>query len=403
MKTGTWIIGAALASAVAGLAFVSLRPETVPVDLAEVRRGPMVLTVNADGVTRIRDIYEVAAPITGETRRSPVTVGDPVTKDATVVAVVEPVQPALLDSRSRVQAEASVREAEAALRVADAQLLQAKEDRAYAQTQFDRTKTLVERGVASLTALEDAEQLLRLKSAAVDTAQSELSRAESALARASATLIGPDSGPAADTPDSCCVTLRAPADGVVLSISGISARPVQAGEPLLSIGRPDNLEIVADLLSADAVRVPDGARAIVERWGGEPALEARVRRVEPSARTKVSALGIEEQRVDAVFDLLTPPEGRAGLGDGFSVYLRIVLWEAGDVLQVPLSAVFRTGDDWAVFVEREGVAVRTRVDLGRRNGTSAEVLGGLDAGARVVTHPSDRVIDGALIAPRETL
>lgn len=403
MKTGTWVMGALGLAAVAGLVFVSLRPETVPVDLAEVRRGHMQLTVNADGVTRIRDIYQVAAPITGETRRSPVVVGDPVTRDETVVAVVEPVQPALLDSRSRVQAEAAVREAEAALKVADAQLLQAKEDRAYAQTQFDRTRTLVERGVASLTALEDAEQLLRLKSATVDAAQSELSRAESALARASATLIGPDSGTAEDTPDSCCVTLRAPADGVVLSIAGISARPVQAGEPLLSIGRPDNLEIVADLLSADAVRVPDGARAIVERWGGEPALEARVRRIEPSARTKVSALGIEEQRVDVVFDLLTPPEGRPGLGDGFSVYLRIVLWEADDVLQVPLSAVFRTGDDWAVFVEREGVAVRTRVELGRRNGTSAEVLGGLDAGARVVTHPSDRVIDGALIAPRETL
>ncbi len=402
MKTGTWVMGAAALAAVAGLMFVSLRPETVPVDLAEVRGGHMLLTVNADGVTRIRDIYQVAAPITGEARRSPVSVGDAVTRD-TVVAVVEPVQPTLLDSRSRVQAEAAVREAEAALRVADAQLLQAKEDRTYAQTQYDRTRTLVERGVASLTALEDAEQLLRLKSATVETAQSELSRAESALAWASATLIGPDSGTDRDTADSCCVTLQAPADGVVLSVASISARPVQAGEPLVSIGQPDNLEIVADLLSADAVRVPEKARAIVERWGGDPALEARVRRIEPSARTKVSALGIEEQRVDVVFDLLTPPAGRTGLGDGFSVYLRIVLWEAEDVLQVPLSAVFRVGEGWAVFVEREGVAVRVPVELGRRNGTSAEVLGGISAGARVVTHPSDRVVDGALIAPRETL
>jgi HlyD family secretion protein len=169
----------------------------------------------------------------------------------------------------------------------------------------------------------------------------------------------------------------------------------------LSIGQPDDLEIVADLLSADAVRLEEGARARVERWGGTPALEARLVKIEPKAYTKVSALGIEEQRVDTVFELVTPREARAGLGDGFSVYLRITEWEGEDVLQIPLSAVFRQGNDWAVFVQDGDSAALRVIETGRRNAQAAQVLGGLEPGERVITHPSDAISDGTTIVERE--
>jgi HlyD family secretion protein len=196
------------------------------------------------------------------------------------------------------------------------------------------------------------------------------------------------------------VHLTAPADGVVLDLGVVSERPVVAGDLLLSIGDPVDLEIVADLLSSDAVRLEPGSRAIVERWGGPHALEARLRRIEPAARTKVSALGIEEQRVDAIFDLVSPVGERPGLGHGFSVFLRIVEWEAEDVLQVPLSALFRDGDAWAVFVAEGGRARLQPVEPGRRNDMAAEIEAGLETGDRVIVHPGDAVADGAAIAER---
>jgi HlyD family secretion protein len=260
----------------------------------------------------------------------------------------------------------------------------------------------VERGVASTTQLENANRILKLKEAALDAARSEEARARSALARARAALVDPEElaeegGPCCE---GCCLEIRSPADGVVLEVAQISARPVQMGQFLVSVGRPDDLEIVADLLSADAVRLPPDARASVERWGGAEALEARLRRIEPVARTKVSALGIEEQRVDAIFDILTPPEERPGLGHGFAVYLRIIEWEAEDVVQLPLSAVFREGGEWFAFTVREGRARRVRVELGRRNGEVAELLSGLSAGDVVIVHPSDRVVEGVEIVSR---
>lgn len=386
------------AALVAGLAWAALRPVPVTVELVPVPRGPMEVTVDVDGTTRIREVYEVAAPISGTARRSPVRVGDPVVKGQTVVASVEPVASSLLDARSRSQAEAGVREAEAALAVADSQLLQADEDLEYAEMQFDRAQTLVERGVAALTRLEDASQALAVKRAARDTAASRLAMAEGALERARAALIGPDGG-AAD--GACCVDIRAPATGVVLSVAVLSERPVEAGRVLLSIGAPDDLEIVADPLSRDAVRIPAGAVARVERWGADIALAARLVRLDPSARVEVSSLGIEEQRVEAVFEIDGPAAARAGLGNGYAVHLRIVVWREEDVLQVPLGALFRQGGDWVVFVLQEGRARMVPVRIGQRNALVAEVLEGLSEQDQVVVHPSDAVSDGVAVVPAE--
>lgn len=385
---------------VGGLLWVTFRTEPVLVDLEEAVLAPMQVTIDVDGKTRIRDIYEISAPITGLAQRSPVEVGDQVVASETVVAVVEPIEPSLLDARSRLQADAAIREAEARLLVAQTELASAEEHRRRAQSQFDRTETLVSRGVVSTTQLEDATEQLAIANAAQAAALAGISMAQSSLERAQAELIEP--GDEQDRDGACCVPLMAPANGRVLAIDQISARPVVAGARLVTIGDPTELEIVADILSVDAVRLEIGALAFVDRWGGSHALEARLVRIEPAARTEVSALGIEEQRVDTVFEITSPLAEREGLGDGFSVHLRIVEWQSDETLQVPLSATFRVGDAWGLFAVEDGAAHERLVELGQRNARTVEVLSGLEAGTMVVTHPSDDLSDGSPVRQRTT-
>ncbi len=394
-RTRLTLILAAGAVVIGGLAWTALRPVPIPSEYAVLETGPMEVTVDVDGTARIREVWDVAAPITGTAKRSPVRVGNPVTKGETLVAVVEPVAPSLLDVRSRTQAEAAVREAEAAVSVADTRVLQAVEDHEYALTQYARAQALVESGAASLVRLEDASQTLRIKEAALAAAQSSRDLAIGSLERARAALIGPDLD--AVSPESCCVQIHAPASGQVLSIEQVSERPVVAGERLLSIGDLHDLEITADPLSRDAVRIPDDAIAHVDRWGGPGSLTARLRQIEPSARTVVSALGIEEQRVEAVFDLTDPPDSRAGLGDGYAVRLSIVVWSAENALQIPLGALFRDSGQWATFAVRDGKAVLTPVEIGESNDRTAEVLSGLKTGDTVITHPGEGIEDGVLV------
>jgi HlyD family secretion protein len=397
-RTTRLLIVAAIGIAiVATLAWLALRPVPVTAEVAKVSRGPMSVTIDVDGVTRIRDIWEVSAPIAGTTMRSPVRVGDPVLAGETIVAVVQPVAPSLLDFRSRSQAEAAVHEAEAALAVAESRVAQSEEDLAYARSQFDRAKALVERGVASLVRLEDAAQSLKVNQAAHDTALSAKLMADSTLERARAALIGPGDIEGGDI--ACCIEIRAPSDGVVLSIDRISERPVLAGERLLSIGDPRNLEIVADPLSRDAVRIPPDARAVITRWGGQGTLEAKLRKVEPSAYTEVSALGIEEQRVQAIFDFTDPPGDRETLADGYAVRLAIEVWAAADVLRVPLGALFREDGVWSVFAVRDGLATLVPVEIGQRNERVAELTAGLGEDDLVVVHPGDAIADGVSVVP----
>ncbi len=389
------LIGACIAG---GLVFLTFRPEPIPVDLHEVSVADFEITIDVDGTTRVAEVYEVSAPISGMALRSPVRVGDPVTGGETVVAQVEPSSPGLLDARSRLQAEAAVREAKAAVSVARTGLAQAEETQIYAQQQFDRAEALVARGVATISRLEDAHQRLAVAQAALEAEKARISQAEGAVQRAEAALV--EAEPVSPE-TACCVPLFAPADGVVLDIDQVSARPVSAGTRLLTIGDARDIELVADLLSSDAVRLRNDARARVERWGGAP-LEARLSHIEPAGRTKVSALGIEEQRVDAVFDLLAPPQTRERLGHGFAVFLRIVAHEEPGAILVPLSAAFRVEDGWAVFRAEGDRVSRVPVVLGERNARFAVVLSGLSAGDRVVEHPREDLSDGALITLRTT-
>ena len=385
----------------AAVAFAwAIRPVPLDVDLVTVARAPMAVTVAAEGVTRVREPWTVSAPLTGTVARSPLQVGDTVVADETVVAAIEPVAPALLDARARGQAEAAVTEAEAAVRLAEVNLERAEADLAYADGQLARTKELAARGIVAQSALEAGQQLQATRAAARDLAKFELALQRASLERAKALLVGPETAPRGEGALACCVQIFAPHSGRVLSIVDESARIVQAGSPLLTIGDLSDLEIEVDLLSADAVRVPPGAAAEVERWGGPGVLAAEVRRIDPAAFTRVSALGIEEQRVRLRLAFLGAPETRAGLGDRFRVYVRIVVWSAPDVLQVPISALFRQGEAWATFREIGGRAVLTEVQLGHMTGLVAEVLGGLAPGDRVVAYPGNRVSEGSELVAR---
>jgi HlyD family secretion protein len=397
-SAGVGLVGAGLVAA----AVWALWPQPLAVDLATITRGPLQGTIVAQGVTRVRNPYAIAAPITGTATRSPVEIGDAVVAGETVVAVIQPADPALMDARTRAQAEAAVGEAQAAVALAESNLRQADAGLAHAELQLERSRALAERGTIPRRMLEDIETAFQTAQQARAAAASQVDLSRATLIRAQAQMMGPQAvlDPAAQ-PGECCVQIVAPQTGIVLAVADQSARLVQAGAPLLTIGNLDDLEIELDLLSTDAVQIPPHARAVVERWGGEGTLEARLRRIEPAAFTRVSALGIEEQRVRLRLDLLTPPEGRPGLGEGFRVHVRLVVWEADALLQVPQAALFRQGEGWAVFVAQRGKATLRPVHIGRQAAGQAEVIDGLQEGDLVVLYPGSTIIEGATIKPRE--
>jgi len=386
----------ALALALAWL----FRPAAVPVDLVAVDRGPLVVTVSDEGETRVRDMYVVSAPVPGRMRRIELEAGDEVVADSTVVARIEPSDPSFLDVRSAAEARAGVDAAAAARTHAAAQVRRAQAELDFARAEFERMRALARSHTVSENELDSAQRRARTAEAALAEAEAERKMRESEYQVARARLLSP-SAARASVADCDCVSVFSPVSGRVLRVVTESEGVVQSGTPLIEVGDPDQLEVVVDLLSADAVRVQGGQHVIIEAWGGEQPLEGKVRRIEPFGFTKVSALGIEEQRVNVVIDITTPRERWARLGHGYRVEPRIVLWESADVLRVPLSALFRHGQQWAVFVEREGRAQLRPVEIGQGNGLEAEVLQGLERGERVVLHPGDRVSQGARLAERK--
>lgn len=408
------LAGLVIAGGIGGAIWMAVQQEPVPVDIATLTRGPLEVTINAAGRTQIRDIFEVSAPVAGKVMRSPVNVGDDVVAGETIVARIEPGAPAFLDQRARIQAEAALAQAVAAVKLAVTQIAIAEADLGHVQLQLVRINDLHARGTIASAQLEQAELAVDISAAHLEQAYASLRMRESEVDAARAVLIVPGQGEETSAEASgCCVELVAPVSGEVLSLANESARMVAAGTPILSIGQMQNLEIVVELLSNDAVRIGAGATAYVERWGGPEVLTAKVRVIEPAAFTKVSALGIEEQRVKVLLDFTTdaqarPSFGQGGLGHGFRVYLRIIEWRGEDVLLLPVSALFRQDGDWAVFVARaddNGAAIASlrKVEIGRRNSGHAEVLSGLEEGARVVTHPSDRVSEAVPLVDREDL
>ncbi|MCW8836941.1 MAG: HlyD family efflux transporter periplasmic adaptor subunit [Rhodospirillales bacterium] len=390
-----------MALMLAGGIVFAFQPQPLPVDLGTVARGPLMVTVNEDGETRVRDVYTLSAPTAGRVLRINSEAGDLVTAGETVLAEIEPIDPAFLDVRSEAQARAAVQTAEAARALAAAELEKAEAELDFAKGEQDRVRMLFEREIVSRRAFDDAERLYRTRKAAVGTARAGLQMREFELDQARVQLLSPTEARERHGPCDC-VPIRAPVSGRILRLFRESEGVVQAGSPLLEIGNPADLEVKAELLSADAVKVRPGMRVLIDEWGGEGVLNGRVRRVEPYGFTKISALGIEEQRVNVVIDFTDPPENWSALGHGYRVGVRVALWEGGNVLKVPLIALFRSEKGWAVFARDDEGAARVRqVELGRRNGLEAEILSGLDEGVSIVLNPGDRIADGVLVQSRD--
>lgn len=401
MQTGTgrkWLAGLAVGIAAAALLW-ALRPQAIGVDVAEVVTGPMVVAVEEEGRTRVREIYTVSAPISGRIQRTRLTVGDTVTKGETVVAVINPSDPPFHDLRSRHEIEAQISAAAAAVDLASAELRQAESELEFAETDFVRNRKLAQSGTVPERTLQKAELEAVTRRAAVGRARAQVELRRRQLESERAKLIGPETPP--DHPEpvkTCCVNVVAPASGQVLRRLHESEKVVAAGSPLLEIGDIRDMEIVVDLLSTDAVKIAEGAPASITGWGGAKPLEAKVRRIEPGGFTKVSALGIDEQRVKVVLDFTSADLPR--LGHDYRVFIAITSWRSDAVLRVPLSALFRVGSVWAVYVARNGRAARTPVTIDHRNAEIAEVTAGLKAGDKVILHPSDRITDRSRIAER---
>lgn len=371
---------------------VALWPRAIDVETAPVTRGPMRVTIDEDGETRLHHRFVVSAPVAGRVARITLEPGDIVARGATVVAQVTAEVPGLLDARTQAEAAAAARIAQGAVGRARAEEQRARVTLAQARADRDRERDLAAAGLSPRQAVESRDTAVATAEETVNAAVFAVAAAEADLARAQARL-QPSRIDGADR----VLAVRAPVDGVVLRRFQESETVVPAGGRLVEIGDPSHVQVVADLLTTDAVKVAPGMPVTLEHWGGEPPLGGRVERVEPAGFTKVSALGVEEQRVNVVIDLDDDAAAWSRLGDGFRVEVRITVWEAAAVTRVPTGALFRHGDAWAVFVVDGGRARRRVVTIGHRTPLLAEVRDGLPGDATVVLHPGASVVDGARV------
>jgi len=382
------------AIAIGGLLAAALWPRPAKVDVATVARGALIVTVDEEGVTRVRDRFVVSSPVAGRVLRIELDPGDVVKRGQGVVQVRAEAAP-LLDERARAEAEAAIESTNAALGRARAEEQRARAAVLQRQRDVSRIRELAASRVVSTQELENHEAELKIADELLNATVFAAQAAAFDLQRARARLT-----PTSIHPAGRVVTVAAPVSGVVLRRIRESESMVPAGDPLLEIGDPTRLEIVADLLSTDAVRVKPGLRAIVDEWGGDTELQAVVRRVEPAGFTKISALGVEEQRVNVILDIVSPPPACGAIGDAFRVDVRIVVWEAGDLLKVPTSALFREGNQWAVYRLASQRAERLIVGIGHQTGQEAEITSGLAEGDRVIVHPNETLEDGTRVRSR---
>ncbi len=374
-----WVAGGAV---VAVLAYLAFAPQPLIVDTATIGRDTLNVTVTAEGRTRIRDIFTISAPVNGRVLRVTLDPGDPVVAGETVVAIFEPVEPDFLDERTLAQARARLEQTKAAT-------IRSRAERDYAQSEWDRVKNLP---VGSVVTQRERDQ----RQSALDAAKAAYNAARADQAAAQAALIVP-TAEGQHSGEGCCLRMAAPVDGEVLRVMQESERVLLAGTAILEVGDPADLEIVVDLLSQDAVRVRPDQKVIIENWGKPDPLHGVVRRVEPSGFTKISALGVEEQRVNVIIDITDDADRWLGLRDAYRVEPRIVVWSAEDLLVVPLSALFRQDGGWAVFRVEGDRATLTPVAIGERNADMAAVESGLAAGDIVIRHPGEQIVDGIRI------
>jgi len=380
-----------------GLLVWGFWPRPVFVEIVSAQRAPLTVSIEEEGQTRVIDRFIISAPVDGVACRVQLDVGDPVEAGQTLL-MISPLESRVLDPRSRAEAEARVAAASSALQAAEQQTEAAQASAAFYRSELKRLKPLAEKGVISRGALDKAQMDLltadaSLRSArhGVEVAKYQMEAAETALKYSAGTVKG---DPAVRVP------VRSPVTGRILQMPHECEGPVKTGQELLVVGDPSQLEVVVDLLSADAVRVKPGMTVLFDRWGGDEPLEGRVRTVEPFGFTKISALGVEEQRVNVVADFTSPKELWQRLGDGYRVEAQFVVWQEEQVLQVPASSLFRLNEGWAVFVVEHKRAVLRQVKVGQRNGLIAQILEGVKEGDVVVNHPSDEVANGVRVTER---
>ncbi|MFA5353518.1 MAG: efflux RND transporter periplasmic adaptor subunit [Thermodesulfovibrionales bacterium] len=395
MKKNRWIIVIVIAAVVMGVIVYGFMPRPAAVDLVKVSRGPMQVTVEEEGETRVKDRFVLSAPVAGFMRRILLQVGDPVVKGQAVVEL-EPPRSAVPDPRSRAAAEAAVSSAEAALRAAQENARARAADAEYAATKKERTEKLFAEGYASKNSMDLAVSDAKRAGASLLSAEATVKSARFELEKARTALLY-----SAEPGRGSRVSVSSPVSGVVLKRHRESEGMVNSGEPLIDIGDPARLEVQVEVLSADAVKIRPGTPVLFERWGGDSALSGKVRVVEPAGFTKVSSLGVEEQRTLVIADITSLPQEWRSLGDNYRVEARFIIWEAGNVLQVPAGALFRTGEGgWAVFIVRGNRAELRKVRPGQRNGLTAEVVSGLAKGEIVISHPDESIRDGSKVKPR---
>lgn len=377
-------------------------PERVKVDMIKVNKGDLLISIEGEGKTRIHDIYVVSTPIDGRITRISSEPGDRVEAGISIIANMYPANPTFLDERVETQAKADVEGAKAALALASARVKQAQARLAYEKSDFNRTQELYKKNTVSKALIERAQLQITTLSAELETAVSNENVMKSRLEAAKATLLQPQEGSIdkASLEDDCHICIHSPVDGKVLRILHKSESIVPVGTPIVEIGNPKDLEVNIEMLSTNAVKVKVGDEAFIKRWGGEQDIAARVKIIEPSGFTKVSALGVEEQRVNVILGFTDPIEKWQSLGDAFRVEAAIIIDRADDVLSVPLSALFRQNEQWSVFKVMDGKAAIQQVEVGSRNDQIAEILLGLRQNDSVIIHPGNDVRDGVSVEQR---
>ncbi len=388
----SWLGGAALLALVAW----GLWPKPVLVETGVVARGPLTVRVSEEGKTRVRSRYVVAAPVAGKMRRVPLKPGDEVKAGETLLTAIEPVVAPLLDPRARAQAEAVVSMREASRKQAAEALDVNKAASKMAESELERVRSVTRAGTMSQSDRDRSEMESSMRAAEVRAAEFALQVADYELAQARAALERPETSMAGNL-----VEVKSPVSGRVLKVMLESETVVTPGTQILEVGDPADIEIEAEILSRDAVTIHPGDAAEIDQWGGENPLKGRVRRVEPAAFTKISALGVEEQRVIVLSDLVDPPETAKALGDRYRVEVRVAVWHADDVLVVPAGSLFREGNAWKTYVFSGGNAKLTAIEAGHSDGRFTEILSGLGAGAEVLLHPPDTVKDGTAVTKRK--
>lgn len=385
-----WLIGAALVAVVA----MGFKPKPVEVETGTVVRAPLTVHVSEEGKTRIRNRYVVAAPVAGRMRRVPLKPGDEVKAGETVITTIEPVVAPLLDPRARLLAETVITTREAARSRATEAIAAARSASAMADANLARIRSL-KGGAVSQVDRDRVEMEASMRAAELRSAEFSLKVSEHELEQARAALERP-----AITTEGNLIEVKSPVSGRLLNVMQESESVVPAGTAIAEIGDPADLEIEAEILSRDAVTMKPGDAVSIEQWGGPQPLAGRVRRIEPAAFTKISALGVEEQRVYVLCDLVDPPEEAQALGDRYRVEVRVAVWHSDDVLVVPAGALFREGNAWKTFVFRDGKAQSVALEAGKTDGRFTEVISGLSEGDEVLLHPPDTVKDGTPVKKR---